>query len=88
MEESAGVKCEAEGLQVGQPWLISQPCPRAAAGMPRSGRSGYWQGTAFLMYYVSGAPVPAHARASLLSSLRSWAWEERGLEEESPGWVP
>lgn len=28
--------------------------------------------------YVSGAPLPAHATASLLSSLRSWAWEERG----------
>lgn len=29
-------------------------------------------------------PLPAHAKASLLSSLRSWAWEERDREEESP----
>lgn len=33
-------KHEGAGLQVGQPRLISQPCPREASHMPREGADG------------------------------------------------
>lgn len=92
VEDNAGgreVSNESEELQVGQPWLISQSCPREVADMPREGADG---GTGvelpFSCIMSAGAPSPPTPQPLCFHLLEARPGKREAEGKKAPGWVP
>lgn len=90
MLEAGGIEAHEEaGLQVGQPWLGSQPCPREASHVPREGADGGGTGRErpFSCIMSEVPPFPPTPQPLCFHLLEAGPGK-RGAEEESRRLVP